>query len=227
MLFETCFQLTHELDEIKLIDAFELWCWRRLLRVPWTARRSNQSIPKEINPEYSLEGLMLRLKLDKPRQCIKKQRNHFADKGLYSRSSGFPSCYVQMWEFDYKADWASKIWCFQIVVLEKTVESPLHCKGVKSVNPKGNQSQIIIGRTVAEVEALILWLPDVKSQLTEKVPDAGKDWGQEEEGLTEDEMVGWHHRLNGHEFEQTPGDSERQGSLVLCSPWSHKESEIT
>ena len=127
--------------------------------------------------------------LSKPRKHIKKQRNHFADKGLYSRSSGFPSCYVQMWEFDYKADWASKIWCFQIVVLEKTVESPLHCKGVKSVNPKGNQSQIIIGRTVAEVEALILWLPDVKSQLMGKHPNVGKEWRQNEKWVAGDKMV--------------------------------------
>ena len=99
-------------------------------------------------------------------------------------------------------------WCFWIVVLEKTLESPLDCKEIKPVHPKGNQLWIFIGRTGAEAEAPILLPPDVNSQLTEKDPDAGKDWGQDEKWVTDDEMVGWHHRLNGHEFEQTPGDSE-------------------
>ena len=119
------------------VDAFEQWYWRRLLRVPWTARRSNQSILKEINPEYSLEGLMLKLKLQ------------------------------------------------------------------------------------------LLWLPDAKSRLIWKNPDAGKDWRQEEKGTAEDEMVGWHYWLNGHEFEQPPGDGEGQRSLACCSSWGHKESDTT
>ena len=123
--------------ECRSIDAFELWCWRRLLRVPWTTRKSNQSNLKEISPEYSLEGLMLKLKL------------------------------------------------------------------------------------------LIFWPPDAKRWLTGKDPDAGKDWRQEEKGTTEDGMVGWYHRLNGHEFEQTPGGSEGQGSLACCSPWGCKESDMT
>ena len=114
--------------------------------------------------------------------------------------------------------------CFQIVVLEKTLERFLDSKEIKPVNPKGSQPWRFIGRTDDEAEALILWLPDVKSQLTEKVPDAGKDWGQEEEGLTEDEMVGWHHRFKGHEFEQTQGNREGQGSLARCSSWGCKES---
>ena len=119
------------------IDAFELWCWRRPVRVPWTARRSNQSILKEASPEYSLEGLMLKLKL------------------------------------------------------------------------------------------LILWPPDAKSWLIWKGPDAEKDWGQEENGMTEDEMVGWHHRLNGHGFGWTPGVSDGQRGLVCCGPWGHKELDTT
>ena len=119
------------------IDALELWCWRRLLRVPWTARRSNQSILKEINPEYSLEGLMLKLKL------------------------------------------------------------------------------------------LILWLPNVKNWLTGKDSDAGKDWRQEEKGMIEDEMVGWHHRFDGHKFEQALGFGDGQGSLACCNPWGHKELDMT
>ena len=115
-----------------------------------------------------------------------------------------------------------KNWWFWIVVLDKTLESPLDFKEVKPVNPKGNQPWILIGRIDAEAEALILWLPDAKSWLIGKDPDAGRDWGQKEKWTTEDEMVGWHHWLNGREFEQTPADGEGQGSLVCCSPWSHR-----
>ena len=110
------------------------------------------------------------------------------------------------------------------MVLEKTLESPLDCK-IKPVNPKGNQSWIFIGRTDAEADTPILWPPDMKNWLTGKDPDAGKDWGQEEKGTTEYEVVGWHHWLNGHEFEQAPGACNGQGNLVCCSPWGHKESE--
>ena len=113
------------------------------------------------------------------------------------------------------------------MVLEKTLESPLDCKKIQPVHPKGDQSWVFIGRTDAEAEAPILWPPDVKSQLTGKDPDAGKDRIQEEKGMTEDEMVGWHHRLNGHEFGQAPGDGEGQGSLVCCSPWGCKELDMT
>ena len=119
---------------------------------------------------------------DKPRQCIKKQRYHFADKGPYSQSYGFSSSHVWMWELDHKEGWALKSWCFQTVVLEKTLENPLDSKEIKSVNPKGNQPWIFIGRTDAEAEAPIICLPDVMSQITEKAPDVGKDWGQEERG---------------------------------------------
>ena len=132
-----------------------------------------------------------------------------------------------MWELDCEESWVLKNWCFWTVVLGKTLESPLDCKEMKPVNPKGNQPWIFIGRTDAEVEAPILWPPDAKSWLIWKDPDAGKDWRQEEKGVTEDEMVGWHHWLNGHEFEQSPGVGDWQGSLVCCSPWGHKESDIT
>ena len=124
-----------------------------------------------------------------------------------------------MWELDYKENWAPKNWCFWTVVLEKSLESPLDCREFQPVHPKGNQSWIFIGRTDAEAEAPILWPPDVKNWFTGKDPDTGKDWRQEEMGMTEDEMVGWHDWLNGHEFEQAPGDGEGQGSLVCCSPW--------
>ena len=117
-----------------------------------------------------------------------------------------------MWQLDHKEGWVRKNRCFQIVVLEKTLESPLDCE-IKSVNPKGNQPWIFIGRPDAEAEVSTLWPPDVKSWLTAKDPDAGKNWGHEEKGATVDEMVEWHQWLNGHEFEQTPGDSKGQGSL--------------
>ena len=132
-----------------------------------------------------------------------------------------------MWELDYKESWAPKNWCFWTVALEKTLERPLNSKEIKPVNLKGNQSWISIGRTDAETEVPIIWPSDAKSWLIRKDPDPGKDWGQEEKGTTEDEMVGWHHRLNGHEFEQTLGDSEGQGSLACCSPWARKELDMT
>ena len=126
-----------------------------------------------------------------------------------------------MWELDYKGSWALKNWCFWTVVLEKTLESPLDYK-IKPVNPKGNKSWIFIGRTNAEAEAAILWPPDAKSWLIRKDPDAGEDWKQEEKGMTEDEMVGWHHWLNGHEFEQAPGYGEGQGSLAMLQSMGSK-----
>ena len=149
---------------------------------------------------------------------IKKQRHHFADKGQYSQSHGFFSSHVQMWELDHKEGWALKNWWFQIVGLEKTLENSLDCKEIKPVNPKGNQPWIFIERIDAKAEAPILWTLDAKSWFIGKDPGAWKDWGHAEKGTTEDEMVGWHHGLNGHEFEQTPGDREGQGSLECGSP---------
>ena len=156
----------------------------------------------------SLEKNSLVKSYDKPRQCITKQRHHFSNKVPYHQTCGFSSSHVWKWELDRKEASVPKNWCFWTVVLEKTLESPLDSKEIKQVNPKGNQPWIFIRRTDAGVEVLILWPLDAKSHLVGKDPDSGKDWGQEEKGVTEDEMVGWHHRLNGHEFEQIPGDSE-------------------
>ena len=164
---------------------------------------------------------------EQPRQHIKKQKHYFANKGPSSQGYGFSSGHVWMWEFYHKENWAPKNWCFWTVVLEKTFESPLDCKEIQPVHPKGNQSWIFIGRIDAEAETPILWLPAAKNWLIWKDPDAGKDWRQEEKGMTEDEMVRWHHRLNGHEFEQASGDGEGQGSLVFCSPWGCKELDTT
>ena len=120
-----------------------------------------------------------------------------------------------------------KNWCFWTVVLEKTLESPLDCKEIQPVNPKGNQSWIVIGSTDDKAEAPVLWPADAKNWLIGKDPDAGKDWRQEQKGMTEDEMVGWHHWLDGHEFEQALGVGDGQGGLVCCSPWGCKESDTT
>ena len=138
---------------------------------------------------------------EQPRQHIKKQRHYFADKGLSSQSFDFSSSHVWTWELDNKEGWALKNWCFWTVVLEKTLESPLDCKEIKPVHPTGDQSWIFSGRTDVEAETPILWPPDSKNRLVGKDLDAGKNWRQEEKGTTEDEMVGWHHRLNGQEFE--------------------------
>ena len=132
--------------------------------------------------------------MDQPRQYIEKQRHYFVNKGPSSQGYGFSSGHVWMWELEYKENWVPKNWCFWTVVLEKTLESPLDCKEIKPVHPKGDQSWVFIGGTDVEAETPILWSPDLKSWLISKNPDAGKDWGQEKKGTTEDEMVGWHHR---------------------------------
>ena len=149
---------------------------------------------------------------DKLRQHIKMQRHYFSDKGPSSQSYGFSSSHVWMWELDHKEGWTPKNWCFWTVMLEKTLESALDYKKIKPVNPKGNQSWIFIGTTDAEVP--VLWPPVAKRQFIRKDPDAGKNWRLEEKGTTENEMVGWHHWLNGHEFEQALGVGEGQGCLV-------------
>ena len=132
-----------------------------------------------------------------------------------------------MYDLDYKESWALKNWRFWTVVLEKTLKSSLDCKEIKPVNPKGNQSWIFIGRTDAEAETPLLWPLDAKNWLIWKDPDAGKDWGQEEMGTTEEEMVGWRHQLNGHGFVWTLGVGDEQRGLVCCGSWGHKESDTT
>ena len=138
---------------------------------------------------------------DKLDSILKSRDITLPTKGLSSESYGFSSGHVWMWQLDHKESWALKNWCFWTVVLEKTLESPLDCKEIQPVHPKGNQSWIFTGRTDANTEASILWPPDVKNWLTGKDPDAGKDWRQGETGMTEAEMVGWHHQLDGYKFE--------------------------
>ena len=132
-----------------------------------------------------------------------------------------------MWELDHKEGWALKNGCFWTVVLEKILESSLDSKEIKPINPKGNQPWIFIGRTDAKAETPVLWPPHVKSWLIGKDSDAGRDWGQEEKGTAEDEMAGWHHRLDGHEFEWTPGVGDGQRGLACCDSWGRKELDTT
>ena len=163
--------------------------------------------------EAKLPGFKMRVELEQTAEAtqapkpsaltksLENQSGHDAIKGPSSQSYGFSSSHVWMWELKHKESWGLKNWWFWTVVLEKTLESPLDCKEIQPVHPKGNQSWIFIGRTDTEAEAPILWPPDVKNWLIGKDPNAGKDWRQEEKGTTEDEMVGWHHRRDGHEFE--------------------------
>ena len=155
------------------------------------------------------------------------QRHYFANKCPSSQGYGFSCGHVWMWELDCEESWALKKWCFWTVVLEKTLESPLDWKEIQPVHPKGNQSWVFIGRTDAKAETPILWPPHAKSWLVGKVSDAGRDWGQEEKGTTEDEVAGWHHRLNRNEFEWTPGVGDGQGGLVCCDSWGRKELDMT
>ena len=165
---------------------------------------------------------------DKPRQHIKKQRLLCRQRSIYLKLWFSQwSCTEVRIGLDHKESWVPKNWCFWTVVLEKTLESPLDCKEIHLVNPKGNQSLIFIGRTDTEAEAPIVWPPDAKSWFIEKDPNAGKYRRQEEKRITEDEMVRWHHWLNGHEFEQVLGDGEGQRNLVCCSPWDHKKLDMT
>ena len=159
---------------------------------------------------------------------LKKQRHYFANKGLSSQGYGFYSGHVWMWELNYKESWALKNWCFWTVVLEKTLSwESVGLQGIQPVHPKRNQSWIFIGRTDAEAETPLLWPPEAKKWLTGKDPDAGKDWRWEKKGMAEDEMVGWHHQLDGYESEQAPGVGDGQGSLVCCGSWGHKELDMT
>ena len=163
---------------------------------------------------------------DQPRQHIKKQRHNFTDKGASSQSYSFSSSHVWIWELSHKESWALKNWCFETVVWEKTLESPLDCKEIQPVHPKGNQSWIVMEGLMLKLK-LQLWPPDAKSWLIWKDPDAGKDWRREEKGKTEDEMVGWRHRLDGCESAQTPGDNEGQRSPACCSPRGCQGSDTT
>ena len=189
--------------------------WEALLS--W-ARKSLQLVTAAMKLRHLLLG---RKAMTDKGSILKSSNSTLPTKVHLAKAMVFPvvMCGCESWTTK-KAE-CQRTWCFQTVVLEKTLESPLDCKVIQRVHPKGNQSWIFIGRT--ETESPILWPPDGKSQLIGKDPEAGKDWRQEEKGSTEDEMVGWHHQLNEHEFKQTLGDSEGQGSLACCSPWNQTQ----
>ena len=163
---------------------------------------------------------------NQPRQNVKNQRHYFTNKGPSSQSYGLSSSHIWMWVLDHKESWAPKNWCFWTVVLEKT-ESPLDCKEIQPVHPKGDHSWVFIGRTDAETETPKLWPPDVKSWLVWKDPDAGKDWRWEEKGTTENEMVGCITDSMDISLSKFLGVGDGQGGLACCSPWGRKESDTT
>ena len=191
--------------------------WKKCQTLFWGAPKSLQILTGAmiLKDAYSLEG-----KLWPNLDSILKSRDITLQTKVHLvKAMVFSSSHVQVWELDHKEDWALKNWCFRTVVLENTLESPLDCKEIKPVSSKGNQPLIFIGRSDAEAETPILWPPDVKNWLIGKDPDSGKDWREEEKGMTEDEIVGWYYWLNGTEFEQAPGAGDGQGSLTCCSPW--------
>ena len=161
------------------------------------------------------------------RQHIKKQIHYFLSKDSSSQGYGFSSSLVWMLELDCEESWVPKNWCFWTVALEKTLESPLDCKEIQPVHSEGDQPWVFFGRNDAKAEPPVLWPPHAKSWLIGKDSDAGRDWGQEEKGMTEDEMAGWHHQLDGREFEWTPGVGDGQGGLACCNSWGHKELNMT
>ena len=175
-----------------------------------------------------LRRLLLGRKVMTNLDSILKSRDiTFPNKGPSSQGCGFSSGHVWMWELDCEETWALKNWCFWTVVLEKTLKSPLDCKEIHPVHPRGDWSWVFIGRTDAEAETPVLWPPHANSWLAGKDTDAGRDWGQEEKGATEEEMAGWHHLLDGHEFWRTPGAGDGQGGLACCGQWGCKESDTT
>ena len=168
-----------------------------------------------------LLGRKVMTKLD----SILKSRD-IANKVPSSQGCGFSSGHVWIWELDCEESWALKNWCFWTVVLEKTLESPVDCKEIQPVYSKGDQHWVFFGGNDAEAETPVLWPPHAKSWLI-GISDAGRDWGQEEKGMTEDEMAGWYHWLDGHESEWTLGDGDGQGGLACCNSWGLKESDMT
>ena len=172
--------------------------WKQWQTLFWGAPKSLQMLTAamKLKDPCSLEE-----KSWPPKWHIKKQRHYFANKGPSSQGYGFSSSHVWMWELDYKENWALKNCCFWTVVFEKTLESPLDCKEIQPVHSKGDQSWVFIGRNDVKAETPVLWPPHAKSWLIGKDSDAGRNWGQEEKGMTEDKMVEWHHSLNGHKLE--------------------------
>ena len=198
----------------------------RLLATPWTAVYQ-APLPMGFSRQQYWSGLPVPSPMINLASILKKQRYYFANKGPSSQGYGLSSSHVCMWELDCEESWVLKYWCFWTMVLDKTVESSLDCKEIQPVHSKGDQPWVFFGRNDAKAETPVLWLPRVKSWLIGKDSDAGRDWGQEEKGMTEDEMAGWHHWLDGCESVWTPGDGDGQGGLACCDSWGRKELDMT
>ena len=187
--------------------------WKQWETLFWEAPKSLQMVKLKDS---------LKKSYDQPRQALKCRGSTLTTKVCLVKAMVFPVIMYECESWDCEESWAPKNWCFWTVVLEKTLESPLDCKEIQPVHPKGDQSWVFIGRNDAEAETPIVWPPHAKSWLTGKDPDAGRDWGQEEKGTTEDEIPGWHHRLDGHEFGLTPGVGDGQGGLACCDSWGRR-----
>ena len=214
--------------KVKIQPIFGLPCCAPRERAVSTQRENGSKITVDGDCSHEIKrcwllGRNVMTNLD----SIFKSRNYFANKGPSSQGYGFSCGHVWMWELDCEESWALKNWCFWTAVLEKTLESPLDCQEIQPVHSEGDQSWVFFGRTDAKAETPILWPPDAKSWLIGKDPDAGRIWGQEEKGTTEDEMAGWHHRLDGREFQWTLSVGDGQGGLACCDSWGHKESDTT
>ena len=194
--------------------------WKQWKTIFWSSKITADG---ECSHEIKRRLLLRRKAMTSLDSILKSRDITFLTKLCLVKAMFFSSSHIWMWNLEYKESWVLKNWCFWPVVLEKTLECPLDSKEIKPVNPKRKQSWIFIGRTDAEAETPIFWPPDAKW----KDPDAGKDGRQEEKGMTEAEMVGWHHWLNGHDFEQVLGVGDRQGSVACCSPWGCKELDTT
>ena len=200
--------------------------WKQWMTLFFWAPKSLQMVTAtmKLKDAYSLEG---KLWSTYDQQHIKKQRHYFVNKGPSSQNYGFSNSHIWMWQLDSKESLAQKNWCFWSVVLEKTLVSPLDCKEIQPLHSEGEQPWDLFGGNDAEAETPVLWPPHVKSWLIGKDSDAGKDMRQEEKGMTEDEMAGWHYWLDGCESEWTLGVGDRQGGLVCCNSWGCKESDMT
>ena len=198
--------------------------WKQCQTLFFWAPKSLQMVTAamKLKDTYSLEG-----KLWPTWIAYSKAETLLCHKVPSSQGYGFSCGHVWMWELDCEESWVPKNWCFWTLVLEKTPESPLDWKEIQPVHSKGGQPWVFFGRTDAKAETPVLWPPHVKSWLIGKDSDAGRDWGQKEKGTTEDEMAGWHHQLDGCEFEWTLGVGDGQGDLACCDSWGHKESDTT
>ena len=215
---------TLELNRFGFEMFLVLWPWTNFLTLP----KSWKSLQMVTSAMKFKRCLLLGRKVMTNLDSILRSRDIILPTKVHLvKAMVFPTGRVWMWELDCEESWAPKYWCFWTVVLEKSLESPLDCKEIQPVHSKGDQPWDFFGRNDSKAETPVLWPPHAKSWLIGKDSDARRDWGQEEKGTTENEMTGWHHRLDGPEFEWTPGVGDGQGGLACCNSWGRKESDTT